>query len=627
MTQPPRLSVDGTSPDDAAAPDTEPPGDAPVAAPASSPNTVAASGTDVAQDTHIDVAGEVRTNTDGDGGAAQDVHAAGGGEPAAHGAAPTPPQESARSPWAPPSTPTPSIGVGFAADGEPGPAPTRSVSADPTQPLPSGSTPPYPTGHGATAQFPTTELPAGYPHPAPAAPYSTGAQDAVAPTAFWPPAGQPGSHHATPQLPAGQHPGMQAPDTYGVVTSDGASSAPGSYITRPDAHDPHAAGYGAAPPADPTLQAAAPGTRRSALSRRLLTFAALMMAATLAGYVGHRLHAPEHAAVGIPQNAIPVNPEGQSRPPESVAGIAAQVLPSVIAIETRSASGQSGTGSGFVIRDDGHILTNNHVVADVSTPDEIEVVYEDGSRGRARLVGRSVSYDLAVLKVDRDDLTALPMGNSDDAVVGDSVIAVGAPLGFQSTVTTGIVSAKNRPVSAMRDGTDQAFINGIQTDAAINPGNSGGPLLNAAGQVIGVNSAIAHLPSAQESSGGSIGLGFAIPSNQAARTASQLIESGKATYPIVGVLLDTDYRGEGVRIVAEPQDGQAPVTAGSPADRAGVKPGDVVTHFNGRPISDANELIVAIRAQQQGDEVTWTVVSGGNEREVSMVLDQTKVDD
>lgn len=513
-------------------------------------------------------------------------------------------QAASQSPWAPPTVPqppsAPAAGASWAA--------TPADAVDATQPLSAGQplAPQPPQGLGASAQFPTTELPAGHGQYPPSIP----------PTVPQPSGGYP--------LAGGE---WAAPDPAALGAPDAGVQDQGMAAVSEPGQGTYPWPSGSATSVGPSLPEAAPGRPRSALAQRLLKVAALVLVAMVAGYVGHRLHVPEQSTVDVSHSATPTNPEGQSRPPESVAGIAAQVLPSVIAIETRSSFGHGGTGSGFVIRNDGHILTNNHVVADVSSPDEIQVVFEDGSRGPARLVGRSVSYDLAVLKVDRDDLIALPMGNSDEAVVGDSVIAVGSPLGFQSTVTTGIVSAKNRPVSAMRDGTDQAFINGIQTDAAINPGNSGGPLLNAAGQVIGVNSAIAHLPSAQESSGGSIGLGFAIPSNQAARTAAQLIESGKATYPIVGVMLDTEYRGEGVKIVSQSRDGQDPVTRGSSADRAGIKPGDVVTHYNGRPINDANELIVAIRAQQQGDEVTLTVVSGGAERTITMVLDQTKVDD
>jgi putative serine protease PepD len=300
------------------------------------------------------------------------------------------------------------------------------------------------------------------------------------------------------------------------------------------------------------------------------------------------------------------------------------VLPSVVSIETRTGIGQ-GTGSGFVLRADGYILTNNHVIADAVDDGEITVVFSDGSEEQADVVGRTTSYDLAVLRVGRRDLSPLELGDSTAVVVGDPVIAVGAPLGLESTVTTGIVSALNRPVSA-GEGQQSAFINAIQTDAAINPGNSGGPLVDAEGRVIGINSAIARAPGSLGPSGGNIGLGFAIPSEQAGRTAQQLIEEGRATYPVVGVLLDRTYQGEGVRVFATDQDGQPAVTPGGPADKAGIKPGDVIVGFEGRPVTEPDQLIVAIRAQRPGDTVELTVRSGSDERQVDVVLDEAEED-
>ena len=302
-----------------------------------------------------------------------------------------------------------------------------------------------------------------------------------------------------------------------------------------------------------------------------------------------------------------------------VAAIAGAVLPSVVSIEVRSAQGE-GTGSGFVLREDGYILTNNHVVAAAGDDAEIVVVFADGTEEAAEVVGRTSEYDLAVIKVEREGLTPLLLGDSDGVVVGDPVVAVGAPLGLQGTVTTGIVSALNRPVSA-GSATDTAFINAIQTDAAINPGNSGGPLVNADGEVIGINSAIAQTPGAAAATG-SIGLGFAIPSNQVRRTAEELIETGRATYPVIGVLLDQRYEGEGVQVLSEAQNGQQPVTPGGPAEKAGIVPGDVIVAIDGRPVTQADELIVAIRAKAPGDAVTLTVRTGDEDRDVRVVLDE-----
>ncbi len=256
---------------------------------------------------------------------------------------------------------------------------------------------------------------------------------------------------------------------------------------------------------------------------------------------------PTGSASRTPADIPVAQGPGPGRPSDSVAGVAAKVLPSTVSIEVSSASAE-GSGSGFVLREDGMILTNNHVVAEAADGGRIVVVFSDGSQADATVVGRTGDYDLAVLKVERTGLTPLPFGDSDDVVVGDPVIAVGAPLGLESTVTTGIVSALNRPVSA-GPAEESSFINAIQTDAAINPGNSGGPLVNMAGEVIGINSAIARNPSSDAA--GNIGLGFAIPSKQAARTAEQLIDTGRATYPIIGVLLDRSYTGEGVKVTAD----------------------------------------------------------------------------
>ncbi|WP_460702774.1 S1C family serine protease [Myceligenerans halotolerans] len=310
------------------------------------------------------------------------------------------------------------------------------------------------------------------------------------------------------------------------------------------------------------------------------------------------------------------------RPEGSVAAIAAEALPSVVSIAVRGTEGEA-TGSGMVLKEDGYILTNNHVVAEATSSDApVFVTFSDGHEKRAEVVGATPDYDLAVLKVEETGLTPLVLGDSDAVVVGDDVLAAGSPLGLDATVTTGIVSALHRPVQAGEQSAT-AFIDAIQTDAAINPGNSGGPLLNSAGEVIGINSAIAQAPGSLTATG-NIGLGFAIPSNQARRTAEQLIESGAATFPVIGVLLDQTYQGEGVRVTNSAQGGQPPVTPGGPADRAGIAPGDVILAIDGRPVSRSDELIVAIRALAPGDAVTLRVRSGseGEGREVRVVLDE-----
>jgi putative serine protease PepD len=306
------------------------------------------------------------------------------------------------------------------------------------------------------------------------------------------------------------------------------------------------------------------------------------------------------------------------RAPDSVAGIAKRVLPSVVSIAINSPGG-TGTGSGFIIDSNGYILTNNHVVETFATGGgTLTVTLNDGSSQEAKIVGRDSSYDLAVIKIARTGLSALQFGDSDKVEVGDAVIAIGSPLGLSGTVTSGIISAKNRPVTSGsgNGGRESSFINALQTDAAVNPGNSGGPLVDATGAVIGVNSAIASLSSSLGGQSGSIGLGFAIPINQARRTADQLIKNGKATYPIIGISLDLSYTGTGARIA----DVAGAISSGSPADKAGLKPGDVITRFDGSAIAKGDDLIVAVRAKSIGDRVAIEYLRGSKSGKISLQL-------
>ena len=302
------------------------------------------------------------------------------------------------------------------------------------------------------------------------------------------------------------------------------------------------------------------------------------------------------------------------RAPDSIAAIAKRVLPSVVSIKTSTVSG-GGTGSGFIIDSDGYILTNNHVISNaVLSGGKIQVLLSDGSIYLAKVIGRDASYDLAVLKITVSGLQALQFGDSDKIEVGDVVIAIGSPLGLSGTVTTGIISAKNRAVTAGDSRTENSFINALQTDAAINPGNSGGPLVDATGSVIGVNSAIASLGSNLQS--GSIGLGFAIPINQARKTATQLINNGVATYPVIGISLDMDFSGTGARIANSDRG----ILVGSPAQKAGLLGGDVIIAFQGQAISGAEELIVAVRSKNVGDLVEITYQRSGVSKTVSLTL-------
>lgn len=296
--------------------------------------------------------------------------------------------------------------------------------------------------------------------------------------------------------------------------------------------------------------------------------------------------------------------------PGTIADIAERALPSVVSLSIRQASGGAG-GSGFIIDADGYIVTNNHVIASaVDDPTAVmEVVLPDGRRFDGTVIGRNVSYDLAVVSINATDLPVLPWGDDRSLRVGDAVVAIGAPLGLSGTVTAGIISALERPVT-VGGGDEASFISAIQTDAAINPGNSGGPLVDDLGRVVGVNSAIITLtPGA---AGGSIGLGFAIPVDTARRIALELIDTGSSLTPVIGVSLDPVYPGPGARVLE--------AAPGGPAADAGVMPGDVITAIDGVRVTDSENLIVAIRANAPGDVVELTIERNGRTTVIPVTL-------
>jgi putative serine protease PepD len=301
----------------------------------------------------------------------------------------------------------------------------------------------------------------------------------------------------------------------------------------------------------------------------------------------------------------------------SVAAVAARVLPSTVQVLARGGSdGQPGggaTGSGFVLDDQGHVITNNHVVAQATGGGQLTVVDSGGREHRAELVGRSPVYDIAVLHVaGGEELRPVAIGSSRRLRVGETVVAIGSPLGLSSTVTSGIVSALDRPVTTGTE-DESSYINALQTDAAINPGNSGGPLVNLRGQVVGVNSAIATIGSSFGSESGNIGVGFAIPMEQVRITASQIVKTGRAQYPVIGANVNTGSRRDGAVVVGVP--------AGTPAAAAGLRKGDVVTGVDDTRVDDGIALIVAIRAHQPGQTVTLTVRRDGEIRKIRVTLD------
>ncbi len=369
-------------------------------------------------------------------------------------------------------------------------------------------------------------------------------------------------------------------------------------------------GYLPPPPGAPPQ---APAPAKSGGAGKYVAIAAItgLLAGLGGGALGYELASDSGTTSSVSINA-PSSPEGLSpRADGSIAAIAEAVLPSVVSLEV-TGSGQAGSGSGFVVSEDGYILTNNHVIEAAADSGTIDVVLKDGTRLPGELVGRNADYDLAVVKIDRSGLTPVVIGDSESVKVGDQAIAIGSPLGLEGTVTSGIVSALDRPVTAGGDsGGETSFISAIQTDAPINPGNSGGPLVNAEGQVIGVNSAIASLGAGSDGQAGSIGLGFAIPINTANRIAQELIRTGEASTPIIGAEIDFNFSGQGARVQA--------VTAGGPAQAAGLQDGDVIVAVNGERVDDAVALITDIRKNAPGDKITLTLESG---KEIQVTLGQ-----
>ncbi|MFJ3581168.1 trypsin-like peptidase domain-containing protein [Streptomyces sp. NPDC090127] len=398
-------------------------------------------------------------------------------------------------------------------------------------------------------------------------------------------------------------------------------------------YDPWGAPGGTGGPAGPLSVGAEP-LGRPRRSRRGLALAGALTFALITGVLGGAVGAYVERNGGITTVELPqAGVEGGDRAPESVAGIAASALPSVVTLHV-SGAGSSGTGTGFVLDTQGHILTNNHVVDAAAASGDISVTFSSGETASAKLVGKDSGYDLAVVKVTGvSGLKPLALGNSDNVRVGDPVVAIGAPFDLQNTVTSGIISAKERPITAggeKGDGSDVSYVDALQTDAPINPGNSGGPLVDSKARVIGINSAIraAGDGSSGESGGqsGSIGLGFAIPINQGKRVAEELINTGKATHPVIGVSLDMQFNGDGARVGEKGKDGTASVTPGGPAAKAGIRPGDVITKVDGQRVHSGEELIVKIRAHRPGDELELTLKRGGKEQTKTLTLGSSQGD-
>ncbi|MFF0968268.1 trypsin-like peptidase domain-containing protein [Streptomyces sp. NPDC003283] len=509
--------------------------------------------------------------------------------------------------------------------GQPGPwAPAPPFQHPAVAPAASGAAPAPadPLGPPAAAPAPPAPMASGE-HPvepgaAPAVPAPASAPLAAHGGALTPGAGDPPPsplpHAAPPPLPP-PHAPAHLP-------------APAAPVVPPDPwqrYDPWAARPLAGPLQESGAGVVGAEQRRRRVRRALVGGAVAL--ALVAGGIGGAVGAYLERNGGIGTVTLPqAGKEPADRAPDSVAGIAARALPGVVTLHV-SGSDEQGTGTGFVLDGRGHILTNNHVVGPAAAGGEISVTFSGGQTARGTIVGRDTGYDLAVVRVRGvRGLTPMPLGNSDNVRVGDPVVAIGAPFDLANTVTSGIISAKERPITAggeKGDGSDVSYVDALQTDAPINPGNSGGPLLDSRGRVVGINSAIRSADSgsdAQTGQAGSIGLGFAIPVNQAKRVAEELINTGRASHPVIGVTLDMAYEGDGAKVGARASGGGSPVTPGGPGAAAGIRAGDVVTAVDGVRVHSGEELIVRTRAHRPGDRLELTVERDGRQRKISLVL-------
>ncbi|MGZ8179046.1 S1C family serine protease [Williamsia sp. SKLECPSW1] len=448
-----------------------------------------------------------------------------------------------------------------------------------------------------------------------------------------------GQHGSTPYYGGGQYgtgqndPGQYGSGQYGSAQYGSGQYGSGQYggtqygsgqygQTQPFGASPY--GYsssehgGQASPSYYPATATAP--KRGGGGRAGLVVGAIVLAVLaggIGGVVGAGLDDTSSRSLSAPLGGDRDTSQPVQGEAGSVQAVAAKVLPSVVSIDVRVGN-REGEGSGVVLSQDGYILTNNHVVtAESGRAGQLTVSYNDGSTSGASVVGADPISDIAVIKADKTGLTPITVGTSANLAVGQNVIAVGSPLGLAGTVTTGIISSLNRPVSTQgEDNSTASVIDAIQTDAAINPGNSGGALVNGNGALIGINTAIASLSDSSSQQGGSIGLGFAIPIDQAMRVAQELQRTGRATQAGLGVSVQSS--GENA---ATPGALVSAVQAGGAASKAGIPSGALITKVNDRVISSGDALVAAIRSHAPGDTVSITYTANGSSRTVQVTLD------
>lgn len=450
-------------------------------------------------------------------------------------------------------------------------------------------------------------------------------QAADAPPAPPAPEAAPAAQAAAPVPPAPPVPPVAESDdfTHRFAASDeGYGAAPKTPLGShgdPFRQNEPTVSFAAAQPAD---AAAAPAPRKRRAGRTLAGALAVVVLAAGAGYGGAALHdelQDDDGSTGTTVSSLDDSSATQTKAPSgTVEQVAAKVLPSVVQINVKGGQ-ESGSGTGIIISSDGEILTNNHVVDVASDSGTITVAFSDGTNAKATIVGTDPKTDLAVIKAEgKTGLTPATLGTSADLKVGQEVVAIGSPFGLESTVTQGIVSALNRPVSSS-DGSgsgSSTTFPAVQTDAAINPGNSGGPLVDLQGRVIAINSAI-RSGTTVSGEAGSIGLGFAIPIDLAKNVSSQLLEGKKVAHAQIGVRVGNFLGDDGITgIGAEIKD----VTPDGAADKAGLKDGDVITAVNGALIPTSEALVASVRGFNPGEKVTLSYTRGGEKGEVEVTL-------
>ncbi|MGW1072332.1 S1C family serine protease [Streptomyces sp. NPDC002537] len=535
---------------------------------------------------------------------------------------------------------------GAAVPPAPGPGmASQAPAAEPERPVP--AVPSAPPAQGEVSDA-APAAPASAPAPAPApveAPAAAPAETAQFPSvgAGEAPAAAPGTP-AAPAVPEAPAAPPQQAAAYAQAGMPGAApgqpGAQGGWYGAGPGPQPY--GGGPMGPVGPTGVGGswgAPTPYPPARKRAGGLVAAVVAAALVAGGIGGGIGywAADSNSDGSTTVSSTGDPKVESRTPGSVADIASKALPSVVTIEAQSGGGEGGTGTGFVYDKQGHILTNNHVVASAAQGGgKLTATFSNGKQYDAEVVGRAQGYDVAVIKLKDPSgatLNPIPLGDSDKTAVGDATIAIGAPFGLSGTVTTGIVSAKKRPVASSDGGGsgNASYMSALQTDASINPGNSGGPLLNAQGAVIGINSAIQSANNGggfggQGGQAGSIGLGFAIPIKQAKNVADQLIKTGKPIYPVISATLNTRESGNGAKIASSGDSSTPAVAPGGPADKAGLKAGDVITKLDDTAIDSGATLISEIWTHRPGDKVTVTYTRDGKQATTEITLGQREGD-